>query len=667
MKHTTKAFLALLFVAFAFTACKPPYQVAKAKFDLGEYEKAIPLFQEALAKSQNQQEKGKIQFYIGESFRLSNRLEKALPAYEQAIADKFVNDKILLHYALALKAKGDYDAAAKQFDLCTKSSADRDILRRAKFELLNIKQADSIANANNELVKISNMDALNTEHSEYSPAMLNGNLVFASTRRQEEIYKANGEGFADLYYFQFTDTAQRTGTVSAFNKIINADAFHEASATFSADGKTMIFARSNSGEKREENIMDVNLYESRWKDGDWGAPVLMDYICNEKKWDGSPALSPDGQTLYFASEREDGYGGLDIYSSKKNTRGEWSKPRNLGKEINTPGNDMFPYVDAEGKLYFASDGHPGLGGLDLYIAERKDGVINIKNMGRPFSSPYDDFGLIKASAKTGYFTSNRDGGKGNDDIYFFVEETPEPPKEVPVEEVVKKDVKIRYLLAGSTYGEDDSGQKELPDVKLALSTGTTPMEEQVSDNNGRFAFQKEVEIGKSYTITGTRGQEYLQGETVFSTAGKAFDPNKVHGTDTTIVFYTEVILKKNEYVVIDKGEDLISIYILYDFDKSDIRPDAAHELDKLVDYLKQRPNLKIELGSHTDVRGSDEYNQKLSEKRAESAVAYIVSQGIEKNRIVAKGYGETDLLNKVAKTEADHQANRRTTVRVLGR
>lgn len=659
MNTMIKPVILLIFgiLLFSLWSCAPAYKTAIAKFDLGEYEKAIPLLQDALSKSQHEHEKGKIHFYIAESYRLSNRMDLAVEPYGKALSEKYFNDKIGLYYGLALKSKGEYELAQEQLERYTRTGTDRELVRRAKYELQHIKEIDSLNKNSNQYITVKNVEGINTAHAEYAPAMMGKRMVFASTRRGEQTYLTTGEGFADLYYFDFQGNSLTDGTVTPFEAEINKDGLHEASATFSPSGKTMIFARSNSGDKKENNVTDVNLYESKSVGGKWTAPILLDYICNEKKWDGSPAFSADGKTLYFASERTDGYGGLDLYYSTQGDRGEWSRPKNLGQDINTPGNDMFPFVDAEGKLYFASDGHPGLGGLDLFVAERENGVISIRNLGKPINSPFDDFALIKKDENSGYFTSNRttDGAKGNDDIYYFVDETPEIHL-------------IHYLLTGISYGEDNGASSVLPDTKVTLKNANGKViEEVIANGSGEFSFKNEVEIGKNYLIAGTRGQDYYDKEIEFSTVGKGIDMETVMAPDTTVVLTTEITLKKNQFTELDKEDKITLDNILYDLAKWDIRPDAAKELDKLIEYMKNRPKLKVELGSHTDVRGKDAYNLDLSRKRAQSAVDYIVSQGIDPKRLVAKGYGENDLLIKNAKNEAEHQLNRRTTILVIER
>lgn len=653
----------ILLLILVMASCKPAYKTALIKFEQGEYSEAIPLFEGALNKEQKDSDKGKIHFYIAESYRLSNRLHQAADPYSQAISERYFNDKIGLYYGLALKAKGEYGSAKEQLERFTRMGSDQELVKRAKMELQSMSMVDSLSKVGNKFVTITNLEALNTEEDEFAPALMGTEaLVFSSTRGGGEVYAKEGKSFADLYYVPLNQKdAMKSdfGAAQAFDANINTKGFHEATATFSGTGNTMIFARSNSGDKNEKDIMQVNLYEAKRIKGNtsWEEPRLMSFVSSEKKWDSQPAFSADGKTLYFASAREDGYGGTDLYYATRDDNGGWSRPKNLGGDINTAGNEMYPFVDAEGKLYFSSDGHPSLGGLDLFVAVREDGVVTVSNLGKPYNSTANDFGLVRYGKENnkGFFTSDRgiDGAKGGDDIYHFLDETP--------------DVHIvHYFLAGITYGREDGNKSILPDVALELrDSKDTPIESAISDADGNFRFKTELEMGKNYNVYGERGKDYLEETLLFTTIDKAIDDTKVEARDTTVVLETELVLTKNEFVALEEEGGEVNLTILYDLDKWDIRPDASKELDKVVEFMTKRPNLKVELGSHTDVRGTDSYNMTLSEKRAKSAVDYIVAQGIDRKRVVAKGYGETDLRVKNAKTEEEHQLNRRTTIRTL--
>ncbi|MDW7695519.1 OmpA family protein [Flammeovirgaceae bacterium SG7u.111] len=651
----------LIFIA----SCSSSYKVAENHFKKGHYNTAIPIFLKTVETSGSEEQKAKINYMVGECYRLSNRLPEAEPFYRKAFVSKAYNDENLLYqYCFALKAAGKYESAEKGFKKYIQEGKEFLKVRRAKQELENLKEIEAVSKVN-PYITITNCDALNTEAAEYGPMMFQDNqLVFTSSRMGQEIFESTGKPFTDLFYYDLEANADCKGAARPFNELVNLEGFHEASATFSRDGKVMIFARSNSG-KKKDLAEEVNLYISTQEEGEWTEPKLFLPVTTLKYWDGCPILHPDGKTLYFASNRPGGYGGLDIYRTRRNTRGEWSRPTNMGKVINSAGNEMFPFVSREGKLYFASDGHPGMGGLDLFEAVRRDGKITVKNMRPPFNSPSDDFSLAFKTPKTGYFSSNRtsDGAKGDDDIFYFVDETPETKI-------------INYYLAGTTFQEENIKKSLLDEVTLELLDesgdviGTTK-----SDSVGRFKFENKLQIGIDYTVRGSK-TEFIDANELFSTIGKGRDPEEFDDPENDVVFETELSLYQNIFADLDMegGEEtgeggrrsVVLEGILYDLDDWRIRPDAARELDKLVIYLKSRPTLKIELGAHTDSRASDRHNMRLSKRRAESAVEYIVSNGIDPERIVAKGYGESQLLIPDAVSEEEHQLNRRTTVTILG-
>jgi outer membrane protein OmpA-like peptidoglycan-associated protein len=333
------------------------------------------------------------------------------------------------------------------------------------------------------------------------------------------------------------------------------------------------------------------------------------------------------------------------------SRGRFSKVKNLGPEINTPGDELFPYVAEDMKLYFASNGHPGFGGLDIFVVKRQKGKTVVENLGQPVNSIGDDFGIFLFKADRGFFTSNRDGGKGDDDIYTFVNEDP--------------DLKVvNYYLQGITYTPDATGLQVLPNTKVSMiDANGDVLQDFVTGNDGKFLFR--VYENEDYKLVGeTDG--YIVKRQNYTTRGKAVDPATLKDLVTNITLDTILVLEKkalNVHYVLEN--------IYYDFDKWDIRPDAAVELDKLVQLLSDNPDIsKIELSSHTDSVGTVEYNQELSQRRAESAVNYLIQSGISPERLIAKGYGE---LRPIARNtnpdgsdnEAGRQKNRRTEFEII--
>ncbi|MDE0471474.1 MAG: OmpA family protein, partial [Ekhidna sp.] len=363
-------------------------------------------------------------------------------------------------------------------------------------------------------------------------------------------------------------------------------------------------------------------------------------------WDSTPAFSPDGTSLYFSSTRSDGYGGADLYVAKVNRRGRWVDVRNLGPEINTTGDEVFPFVGKDGSLYFSSNGHPGFGKLDLFKATRESGKVTVENLSKPMNSPADDFGLFQFDLTRGFFSSNRKGGQGDDDIYTFVNDNP--------------DVKVvNYFLTGVTVTTDDGGNEIiLPNTKVRLTADDgTLLDESFTGAEGQFNLRVYPE--EHYDLISEK-TDYFTVRKDFTMIGKSVDKKTLTEPVTDITFETKIIM---EPIVIEKPIVLNNIY--YDFNKANIRPDAAIILDSLVQIMNDNPEIYIELGSHTDARASDEFNMDLSQRRATSAVNYIINNGIANERITAKGYGESQLIIRNAQNEEQHQINRRTEFKVL--
>ncbi len=685
MKNNTATITLLAAVIFLVAGCKSAFQAGMDKFNMGEYNSAIPKFEKALRGQNDIAKIGEYNFQVAESYRLSNRGKLALPYYEQAIKAGYGGEHLGYYYAQSLKANGNYQAAGQEFAKYMRDGTSLNFRRVAKSEVDNLARLDTLMQPNPDVL-VTNCENLNSPGSEYSPVVFDNKLYFTSSRGQGKVYEATGTRFTDVYFVEFDSaTGCPADAPQAFEPAQNLPGFHEASVTFSSDGKLMVFARSNSGKKRDEN-MDVNLYMSKFDGSRWSEPEILS-ICSPNYWDACPMLSPDGQTLYFASNRPGGVGGTDIWRAERSPSGQFIRPENLGREVNTPGNELFPYVSENRNLYFASDGHPGLGGLDLFRAVAEEGEIFVTNLGAPYNSTADDFALIYTAEKRGFFCSNRETemAKGDDDLYYFIDETPET-------------YEVRYLLAGISLSIENGPRETLPQVNMELvGADGKVIEKQVSDKDGRFQFETFLEIGQEYTVKALKDR-YDPASLLFPTAGREAKKETLKaGRMNEIVFETEIVLDKDTSVFAllltgggkdgsggdgDNGDggggkdgnggggdglEVVLDNILYDLNDSRIRSDAALELDKLVAFLKRYPDIRVELGSHTDSRASVAYNQRLSQQRAQSAVDYIVAQGVSRSRIEAKGYGKSRLRIENARNEAEHQLNRRTTVRVIGR
>ncbi|MBC7450361.1 MAG: OmpA family protein [Cytophagales bacterium] len=629
-----------------FSACTPKsakyFAKAEVQFKQAEYQNAIENYQQALSEGYDA---GQCNYYIAESYRRSNRIQEAEPFYRKAIEAGVKDEEASFFYANALKSVGNYEGAATQYKDYIKNGSNFDYINRAKSELENLKALQKIVERD-PTHKIDNIAQLNTPNAEYAPFFFKNKLYFTTSRDAEKMHAATGTGFTDIYEYTFDGSDNFSGQAVALDKIINSEGAHEASCILTKDGKTMIFARGNNGATKGPK--DVDLYKSvLLSNGKWSEPVMLN-INDPLAWDACPALSADEKTLYFASNRDGGSGNVDIYKATLDGNGDWSNPVNIGAPVNTRGNEMYPYVDKKGTFYFSSDGHPSLGSLDVfYIKKDAAGKTSIENIGKPINSSYDDFGIVWKDSIDGYFASNRPdmGAKGDDDIYH-VRDT-------------YWDRKAAYLVDGSAFGTSKKVAKYiLPGANVyLLDEKGVPLDTMVADAEGKFKF--DVKPDKKYFLSAQKEAYFAQ-----------VKENWVPVTVVSVPFDklkpgTNEIKKTAEVKLVKKEEIIIVRNILYDYNKWDIREDAAKELDVIVELMKINPEVRIELGSHTDERGSSDYNRALSKKRAQSAVDYIVAHGITQNRIVAKGYGEDSPFIKGAKTEEDHQANRRTTFKVL--
>ncbi len=683
--------LALLFAFFSllFTSCSSVYQKAESEFDRAAYNKAITLYQSYLAK--NPAKAAEVNYKIAESYRRSNRLQMALPYYtktKEAGIDKLTaGDRDTLRYytAEALKVNKKYEEAKVQFEDYAKFGINQKLKTLAQTEIENLESIDKIAEVN-KYVTVVPCDGINTENSDFAPTKWMNKLIFSSDRRKEATYEGTGQGFYDLYSFETsTDISDTTnacvGTVKIWGgEVFNKAGTHDASATFSPDGQTVIFARSGNGDKKGESDKEVSLYTSSINNGIWTDAKPLSYV-NSTYWDGTPHISKDGKTLYFSSNRSSSKGGLDIYKASYNDRDKtWSNVQRLGDDINTEGNEMFPYIDEKGRFFFASDGHGGLGGLDIFVQEEMKNlndtsmVKKIRNVGAPMNSAGDDFGLTftEKEDKGGYFTSKRQKNENNLNESTLIAETNDDIYRFHLDSL---DIRvIRYVLRGTVEGIDkvENTRNFLSGVAMDLNLGNNNIVKVSTDDKGKFLFDTSLVIGKMYDIDVNAAGYLPKNDNAFSTVGRGLDKSKLTQMYTTVYFDTAFVLTKDFFVTGGgEGKDMLppEIEILYDLNKATLTPNATEKLDNFVvflkEYLAMYPNAKLTMGSHTDSRGSDSYNQKLSQRRAESAVNYIIKKGIAKDKIKAVGYGETRLKVANAKNEEEHQLNRRTTVEVV--
>lgn len=487
---------------------------------------------------------------------------------------------------------------------------------------------------------------LNSTYSDFAPSYYKEGLLFSSARDtgliSRNLTEIGNQGFSNLYQANGEDGTFNTEKLS---KKLNTKA-HESSAVITKDGNTMYFTRNNFDKKinRDKNgISRLQLYKASLVDGQWKNIKKLPFNSNEYSA-AHPALNADESKLYFASDMPGTLGESDIFYVTIDANGNFGTPQNLGATVNTAGRDTFPFLSNEDILYFASDGHPGLGGLDIFAtnSEKGEPYSSIINLGEPINTKEDDFSfIINSERNKGYFTSNRPGGVGNDDIYAF-----EVLEELAFEFEIILDGTVKNLENGNV----------LPNTTVEIqNTDGSILASANADKTGYFNIPFKSTLTELKTIVTLDGYEI---------GGETFMPNK----DGVSI---EFLLEPSKNMVV-KGQD-VSKYlnmpmIYFDYDKANIRPDAKLELDKIVAFMNEYPEVKIEIGSHTDSRGNDDYNLTLSEKRAQATRNYIIDMGINASRLSAKGYGETQLTNDCGNhiknvndcDNSQHEQNRRS-------
>ena len=624
-------------LTFKGFAQKDAEKVADKKYEQYAYIDAIKTYERIAKKGYKSEEMFK---KLGNSYYFNAELELAGKWYDELFSmTQDVEPEYFYRYSHTLKVTGHY---AKADEMLLKFSEKSGADSRAKLFNTNRNYLSEIK-ANSGRYKIEDA-GINTKYSEYGGAYYGNKLIFTSARDTgflfQRKHKWSNQYFTKLYATEMvTDTTLGT-PVKFANKI--RIPFHEATPIFTKDGQTMYFTQNNylKGKKGEnaKKITFFKIYKAKLIDKEWSNVEELPFDSDNYRV-GHPALSPDEKTLYFASDMPGTKGQSDIFKCTIDEEGNYGIPENLGSKINTEGRESFPFISEENELYFASDGHPGLGGLDIFVVEiAKDGSYKkIKNIGEPANSSDDDFGfLINSETRRGFLTSNREGGKGSDDIYQFLET-----------KSLRCNQELYGIVTDLESGNILSNAKvSLFDDKFKLLTT------YLSDINGHYNF--EVDCENDY---------YIRAEKVeYTTFEKRINILNETGK-TEIPIQLEKTIKE-----VKNGDDLAKTFgikiIYFDLDKSNIREDAAIELEKILDVMVENPTIKINIKSHTDSRASFEYNDQLSERRAKSTLEWLVKNGIDTGRLTSKGYGERKLVNKcsddVSCSEDEHQANRRS-------
>jgi outer membrane protein OmpA-like peptidoglycan-associated protein/tetratricopeptide (TPR) repeat protein len=654
----TKIYSIAIALFIAFGCSNKMLRRAEASHKNEQYSTASKSYEAAL-KDDASDNDPKAMLHLADCYYHMNRYADAEKWYSRAISSSDATDLDKKHYAEVLKAQGKCEEANTVLDDYIKNNPHDAVAKNMKESCRTAK----VVTAADSLYAV-NMLHMGFVGSSFSPSKYGDQLfVTANASRLDggPVDEYTGNGFLDLFVVTVKDSEN-----VAFGETANADdelnlsvvvgpsikvnslsevntQYHEGAAIISPDGKMLFFTRSkmknNHPVKSLDNENHLELVSAEMVDGKWTNVTPLPFS-NKDYSAGHPAMTSDGKRLYFISDMPGGYGGTDVYYSDYK-KGEWSKPVNAGAAINTAGNEMFPVIrkmeTGRDVLYYSSNGLAGDGGLDLFRADMNNDLPGTpEHLGSPFNSTYDDFGIcFNDDGNSGYFSSNRGNNDGTDNIYAF--------RRRPMNIFIKAHVLYKESMMPVPQNALEVNNKK-----------TSNVQNLKTDDNGVVIFK--ADSLTPYSLIASK-EGYLTAFKDVTTPG--FSGRLSDTVDVTLLL---------EGIVINKAIRIENIY--YDFDKSNIRPEAAVELDKIVRIMKDNPGVKIELGSHCDSRGSYAYNDALSQRRSNSAVAYIISKGISADRITAKGYGERQLLNKcsdgVPCTEEEHQWNRRTEFKVTG-
>lgn len=716
MKKLTSTLLLLMLLV---TAASAQLKSANKRYANLAYASAIPKFERVVKKDPSNFD---ALCKLADCYRLTKDMPKAEATYAQVVANPAVKPEHLLYYTQALMENEKYAEAemwADKYQAAAGGDVRGNQIRKGLTEITAYKASENVYTVKKA--------SLNSMQGDFSPVLYNSGVVFASNRTNVQLigydHSWTGKQFYQLYHAKGDE--DKFSAATPFATALHTK-LYDGPVCFNSTGSQMFFTRSNiengSIRKDKNDVVQLKIFSSQWSDGKWG--IEVPFIHNNDNYScAHPSLSADGKTLYFSSDMPGGQGGMDLWKCNWNGT-SWDTPINLGTEINTPGSEVFPTIHNDGTLYYSSNGLPGMGGLDIYVAPQKNNAFaKPVNLGSPINSSNDDFGIcLKPDGMSGYFSSNRKNQGTNDDIYYFkkqctnadvviTDETSGEPLSDAEVKVFENGEQKSIMMTDATgkfnmclnplsnyefraqkndYTENKSSLSS-SQISAAAATGTevkVPLKKKPqiiadvagkvfnADDKSPVAGQlitlKNTTTGETITATTDANGQYkfsnipLNNDFVVSTSKKdCGEVNEPFNTNN---------LKASRVITMDmpllcKGDIIKIENIYYDYNKYDIRPDAALELDKVVTILNKYPNMTIELRSHTDSRGKDSYNATLSDNRAKSAVEYIISKGIPKSRLIAKGYGESELLNHckngVECDDKTHEQNRRTEFKIL--
>jgi outer membrane protein OmpA-like peptidoglycan-associated protein/tetratricopeptide (TPR) repeat protein len=638
--------LLLLFSVSLFA--QKTYKNADKLFEQMRYVEAAAVYEKAIDRGDNSMV---LLQKAGDSYYFNTNMEEAYKWYDLLVSQyrDEVDAEYLFRFAHSLQGIGDYKAAKKWMKAFAKASTKND-KRIDDYAQKERTLADVLAiPAQFELKNLS----INTAYSDFGPAYYGNKLVYSSAVDTsyyiKRRYHWNDQPFLDFYIGQINAAENEVKREKIFSKVINTK-YHEATIAFTNDGNRIYFTRNNYDgdlKRGEDGISHLKLYTAVRNDSldrkdDWSDVRELPF--NSKDYStGHPTLSKDGSKLYFVSDMPGTIGATDVFVVDILGDNTYSTPRNLGPKVNTSGREMFPFI-AKGVMYFASDGHLGVGGLDVFESNMDNDLFSDpRNLGKPLNSKLDDFGfIINEEGEQGFVCSNREGGVGDDDIYAI--------QRIAPEDVVND---CKQLVKG--YVINARTQERIADATVSLyGENGVKLSETVSKRNGDYVFNFDLDCAEQYDIKVNK---------------LGYTPNSKNIVTSSISSETVVPLDLetlSELIVEDGGLLKIKVGIIFfDLNKDYIRPDAAMELNKIVTLMSQQPSIEIRIESHTDARADDNYNMELSQRRAISTKNYLIRQGIAKERILsAQGFGETQLLNDcfngVQCDEVQHQINRRS-------
>lgn len=646
-----KSLLLLLVCAFSIglQAQKRKIKAASEEFEDYAFVDARKLYEHLAGrgfKTQDVLEK------LGDSYYFTGEYQEASKWYGKLLLDdrrvKNIDTEYYFRYAQTLKSVGKYGLSDKQMVKFRniKTSDYRGELFAKDRDYLKEIEAQS---GKFDVEKVS----FNSELEDFAPSFYGDQLVFSSNRSKSTgnlTHDWNDQPFLDLFVVE--NPKDENPNVTKLYKEVNT-LYHESTSVFTKSKDVIYFTRNNYTKRDKlktdlEGVTKLKLFRSKKQGDDWSTPEELPFNSDNYST-AHPALSPDEKTLYFSSDRPGSRGSSDLWKIAINEDGSFGQPLNMGNKINTEGREAFPFVTADNKIFFASDGHIGLGGLDIFVASLDQEGGDAYNVGKPVNSAVDDFALIlNDETGEGYFSSSRLTGMGNDDVYSLK---------------VKEELIIKCTQSISGVTKDINTETILPFSTVELRNVDDEVIETIeSDSEGNFIFE-EVDCDSFYVIRATK-ENYEPAEDTVTTGNKL-------GAVVEVVPYLTPPL-----TVEDVGSDLTSTLelnpIYFDYDKSFIRRDAAFELEKVIAVMTQFPTLKIDVRSHTDSRARDPYNQALSNRRNISTKDYIIQiGGIDSSRITGEGYGETELVNQCSNgvdcSEEEHQLNRRSEFIIIER